>query len=69
MRELRQIARTDRRMVAVLAAACLGATALVVGLTSSGEDVGAVVFVPWVAVLAFELGALAGVAIAGVALK
>jgi PAS domain S-box-containing protein len=54
--------------VAVLAAACLGATALVVGLTSSGEDAGAVVFVPWVAVLAFELGALVGVAIAGLAL-
>jgi PAS domain S-box-containing protein len=68
LRELRRIVHVSRRTVAVGAAACLVATTLVVGLTARGEDVGSVVFIPWVAVLAFEFGAVAGGVIAAIAL-
>jgi len=67
-RQLRLSARLDRRAIAAVASAGLLATSLVVGLTSSGEDVGAVAFVPWLAVLAFEFGVLAGLGISLVAL-
>jgi PAS domain S-box-containing protein len=68
LRQLRLGARLDRRAIAAVSAAGLVGTALVVGLTARGEDVGAVVFVPWLAVLAFEFGALAGMTISLVAL-
>jgi PAS domain S-box-containing protein len=67
-RQLRLRARRDGRAIAAVAAAGLLATALAVGLSGRAEDAGAVFFVPWLAVLAFELGALAGIAIALVAL-
>jgi PAS domain S-box-containing protein len=67
VRQLRLPTRLDRRAIAAAAAVALLATSLAVGLSGAEEDVGAVAFVPWVAVLAFELGALAGTAVALVA--
>src|SRR5438067_6277703 len=68
MRELRRLGHVDRRWIRLVAVGGIGATTLVIVLTKSTEEAGSVVFLPWVALLAFEVGALAGLAVASVAL-
>src|SRR5947207_576914 len=68
MRELRRLGHVDRRWIRLAGVAGIAATTVALALTKSTEQAGAVVFLPWVALLAFELGAIAGLAVAAVAL-
>ena len=64
----RHLARTPRRLVPIAAIAGLLGTFAVMMLTDTATEIGAVGLAPWIGLIGYELGTVAGVAAAGGAL-
>ena len=64
----RHLARSQRRLVPILAVACLLGTWAVMMLTHTAAEIGAIGLAPWIGLIGYELGATAGLAAAATAI-